>query len=713
MDLVFKYKFLRRITLLVVLPCLWLSLTGQEIDTQKNVWISVGNDEVLCSYDSFNNVLGCPYREGILIAGSNNQGAVLFYWNGIIWSELSRLTFSTFGELYDIAVYNEDIYLAGTFTDCQELTGVNGLIRWNGSIWENPGGCTEPAFAACVNKLEVFDSCLYAGGYFTQISGVSANNIAYYNGNSWSSPGSGTDNAVYGMYSTDSCLYVGGSFINAGGITVNNIACWDGNWHSLGSGMLTEYGGITQICGNKDTLFAYGPRLQQAGGVNITHMVALWDGSHWGNAEILHNVPDPWTKTIFNYDGKVWFAGNYYMGWNESFLQWNGSGLDTITGSGLGEYVITDVVVRADQMYVLGILSWGEPTYVKKWCQDGNCLFIRGRVYNDVDNDCYFNEMIDRPLKNQVIKIQPGNKLISTNPKGVYSTLLETDRTYTLSFSARDYWLRTCMAESYVVDSEDGNIITGLDFPLSIDPSARDVSVEITGLGGIPSAHGLINNVLVKNPGSVPVVNGVLKVTHDGITEILDHFCRPDPDNIIHDTLVYYIGNLPPGSEMNFRIYFRVPPPGPTGEKTTWTALINPGFEDYVIDNNRDTLSQVILNAYDPNDKGVSPPGETEYGYISREDSILHYTIRFQNTGTYYASNVFLFDTIASELDIETIDITGTSHSMYMEYLDERAVVFRFDNIFLPDSNINEPESHGLFHTGLMFRRIWITDGTQ
>ncbi|NQY08629.1 MAG: T9SS type A sorting domain-containing protein [Flavobacteriales bacterium] len=103
-----------------------------------------------------------------------------------------------------------------------------------------------------------------------------------------------------------------------------------------------------------------------------------------------------------------------------------------------------------------------------------------------------------------------------------------------------------------------------------------------------------------------------------------------------------------------------------------------------------------ISDSYDPNDKQVSPAGITEYNYVP-EKGPLTYTIRFQNTGTAEAYNVYLVDTLSDQLDLSTFKIRGASHeyTYKIEGTDQIVLTFTFANINLPDSTTNEVESHG------------------
>ncbi len=103
----------------------------------------------------------------------------------------------------------------------------------------------------------------------------------------------------------------------------------------------------------------------------------------------------------------------------------------------------------------------------------------------------------------------------------------------------------------------------------------------------------------------------------------------------------------------------------------------------------------VAIGSYDPNDKQVKPEGLTEtFHYVDSAD-VMEYIIHFQNTGTDTAFNVVIYDTLSSHLDITTIQPGASSHPYTLNIFGSNVLQWTFANILLPDSNINEPESHG------------------
>jgi uncharacterized repeat protein (TIGR01451 family) len=114
---------------------------------------------------------------------------------------------------------------------------------------------------------------------------------------------------------------------------------------------------------------------------------------------------------------------------------------------------------------------------------------------------------------------------------------------------------------------------------------------------------------------------------------------------------------------------------------------------DMDVSNSSTDCSQVI-GSFDPNDKSVVPMGVTAMHYINESDD-LEYRIRFQNTGTDTAFTVVIRDTISSYLDIATLTSGVSSHPYEFNIYGQGIAEWTFNDILLPDSNVNEPASHG------------------
>ena len=128
------------------------------------------------------------------------------------------------------------------------------------------------------------------------------------------------------------------------------------------------------------------------------------------------------------------------------------------------------------------------------------------------------------------------------------------------------------------------------------------------------------------------------------------------------------------------------------------TGLFSLGFiNQFLLGDNTpyvDTECTTTTSSFDPNDKQGFPNGFGDEHFI-RPNTDLEYLIRFQNTGTDTAFTVVIRDAISPLLDITSIEVGASSHPYSWRIYGENILEFSFNNIMLPDSNINEAASHG------------------
>ncbi|MEZ4966855.1 MAG: hypothetical protein R2791_16545 [Saprospiraceae bacterium] len=98
--------------------------------------------------------------------------------------------------------------------------------------------------------------------------------------------------------------------------------------------------------------------------------------------------------------------------------------------------------------------------------------------------------------------------------------------------------------------------------------------------------------------------------------------------------------------------------------------------------------------SFDPNDKQGFPQGYSAEHFIDPGQEI-EYLIRFQNTGTDTAFTVVIIDTLSAWLDPASLRPGASSHPYTWNLSGQGVIRFSFENILLPDSNVNEAASHG------------------
>jgi uncharacterized repeat protein (TIGR01451 family) len=186
-----------------------------------------------------------------------------------------------------------------------------------------------------------------------------------------------------------------------------------------------------------------------------------------------------------------------------------------------------------------------------------------------------------------------------------------------------------------------------------------------------------------------------------GVTPILSSIQNPGY-TINGNTITWNLNASSTSFSMTDVINFSIPGGLLNGAQHYFTSTITPvGQTDCNDANNAGSLLQILGNSYDPNDKTVqradmytNSPFPVDYLDANVLDDLV-YTIRFQNTGTAPAQNIYIMDTLSSNLDWSTFSLVESTHSMQVVNLGNGKMRFDFPQIWLADSTTNEPESHG------------------
>jgi len=117
---------------------------------------------------------------------------------------------------------------------------------------------------------------------------------------------------------------------------------------------------------------------------------------------------------------------------------------------------------------------------------------------------------------------------------------------------------------------------------------------------------------------------------------------------------------------------------------------------DYSPWNNTNSFFLKTIGSFDPNFKEVYPRGNGPIGHITIKDSVLDYIIHFQNTGTYFARNIVIIDTLDDHLDWTSIKPGFSSHNYTASMSEGGVLKFTFNNINLPFTSYYGTESMGL-----------------
>ncbi len=195
--------------------------------------------------------------------------------------------------------------------------------------------------------------------------------------------------------------------------------------------------------------------------------------------------------------------------------------------------------------------------------------------------------------------------------------------------------------------------------------------------------------ITYSNTGTI-TTNGYVQLIPDSLSTFVS--AEPAVDSIAGDTLYWFYNDLYPTYSNQIKTVFEMPNVDFLGENIHFEAYIetNEGYAG-----RKDILNSELVCAYDPNDKLVTPYGYGTDNYTLFGDT-LEYTVRFQNTGNDTAFYVEIRDEISEHLDLKSFDLFAYSHNVETQIdIESRVATFRFNDIYLPDSFVNESASHG------------------
>jgi hypothetical protein len=187
----------------------------------------------------------CEYKGELYIGGNFYSSAYpndtiqnIMRYNGSIWKSVGGGLHGGMDEVSSMVVFNNELYVAGTFTVAHGNPG-NYIAKWDGTSWSDVGGGVIGLFGGNgqIHELKVFNNELYAGGAFSFAGGVPAQYIAKWNGTEWCGFGSVFDNGITSLAFYKDTLYAGGGFWTIDGDSMNYIAKWTG-------------GNFVDTCGN-------------------------------------------------------------------------------------------------------------------------------------------------------------------------------------------------------------------------------------------------------------------------------------------------------------------------------------------------------------------------------------------------------------------------------------------------------------------------------
>ena len=310
-------------------------------------------------------------------------------------------------------------------------------------------------------------------------------------------------------------------------------------------------------------------------------------------------------------------------------------------------------------------------------------MFVSGLVYYDANNNGLYDT--DEPgVPNVMVHAQNSETYAMSGITGSFTlSLSETDDQLIVELNNELY---TAIPQNIAVSSLD-EVLIGIQVNGSIS------DLEVDAILTEPFRPGFSTSItaVVKNNGNI-VQGGELILTLPESASFATSTVTPTSQTAT--TVSWSLNELEAFETRQIQLQLLNDVTAVLGDTAVFELNFNAANSDNNLDNNSLTNSSIIVGSYDPNDKACSRGVLVTPTQLSNNNEF-EYLIRFQNTGTFYAENVVIQDTISSYFDLATMRIIASSDTMNVTFGENNLVNFNFPLIFLPDSTTNEPESHG------------------
>jgi uncharacterized repeat protein (TIGR01451 family) len=396
---------------------------------------------------------------------------------------------------------------------------------------------------------------------------------------------------------------------------------------------------------------------------------------------------------IFNSDG---YATATITGGTAPFsYSWYGSASTTNTANSLaaGTYYVnvTDVNGCHQNKYIpISYNASNTSCYCK----------LEGYAYIDANGNC-IKDGAEIGIPNMAITNSIGGTDF-TDMNGFYSIKVPSGSSMLTQYPNANYPIMSCQSNGLAITATatTGCVINN-NFADSVIPKV-DMHTYLISL--TPPRPGFSNNEKLVTVNAGTNIETLVASTHadDGqlgaptfasnlYSGSSNHYSNTNPfvmlpTSGISEIITYYTpSNTPLGTLFDMR------------DTVCNASPISNWVNDATPWNNVDMSIRTVVGSYDPNHKAVSPEGKGPDGEIFGTDSMLTYTVQFQNEGTYYAQNVVVLDSLDVNLDWSTMKPIYASHPCEISINTKGVVKYNFQNIILPTKTDEPILSNGQF----------------
>ncbi|MBK9732228.1 MAG: T9SS type A sorting domain-containing protein [Chitinophagaceae bacterium] len=377
-------------------------------------------------------------------------------------------------------------------------------------------------------------------------------------------------------------------------------------------------------------------------------------------------------------------------------VQWD----KTIGGNGYDYFA--DILQNADGEYLAGGYSsspisgdkaeaaYGSGTndfWVMALTEKFN--FMAGKVFYDFNSNS-IQDSGEPSVANHIVKEANTGRFSFSESDGSYAVSVVDAGSFSVSPDTINYY--TAVPSSYAIDFAGINEMDSLnDFALQPGGTFNDLAVMLTPLNGFNPGFNASYSLDYSNVGTTSL-SGTIVFYPD--PQLSYQTASSVPDVITPDSIVWNTGVLSPLQTGNILITLNVNSSTVLGSAISSGAILYPLLNDADTSNNSSPWDMVVTGSYDPNEILVNIHNIESAQMIT--PPYMEYIINFQNTGTDTAVNIKVTNKIPLKLDMSSFELMASSTPVELTFdQTTNKMVFLFSNILLPDSNVNEEESHG------------------
>ncbi len=342
-----------------------------------------------------------------------------------------------------------------------------------------------------------------------------------------------------------------------------------------------------------------------------------------------------------------------------------------------------------------------------------NVNSISGTTYFDADNSgtCDPSEVVSTGGYLTSTGSGAGNYIFTSYPFQENYATYSLDPNVTISlggippyFNVTAVPIAPATSETFVYTNTGNQDV--VDYFITANSTVNDLQVETYAVTASKPGFQTRIRIKYKNTGTT-TLSGVVTLNYNGMQQVFSNAndvaidgttTTPFPPAISPNSLSWVYSSIAPFETRYIDALFTINVPGMNpgnvnaGDVLTYTTAITPVSGDVTPANNIHSFSEIVVNAYDPNDVTCFEGDKISLAQVPDD---LTYRIRFQNTGSAAATNILVENAIDSDLDISTFQFIAASDPVSITTTGPNEMKFTFLNINLPDSTSDEPNSHG------------------